>query len=96
MKTKDFYRLQGIDSIITNAKLTTSPYKYFHQWKYDEEAFKDLTWITSETINDKRESILESKAKEVADFSLDIVNWIFAIYLLLYLFSSAMKWLYKK
>lgn len=96
MKTKDFYRLQGIDSIVSNVKLATSPYKYFHQWKYDEEAFKDLTWITSETINDKRGSILESKAREVADFSLDIVNWIFAIYLVLYLFSSARKWLYKK
>lgn len=96
MKTKDFYRLQGIDSIVSNVKLTTSPYKYFHQWKYDNEVFNDLAWVTSETINDKRNSILEVKAREVADFSLDIVNWIFAIYLALYLLNSIRKWLYKK
>ena len=96
MTLKEIYRLEGKDSVVSNVKLATSPYKYFHVWKYDSGVLNDLSWVTSYTINDQRGFILEKEARESANSTLNIVNWIFAIYILLYLLNSARKWLYKK
>ena len=77
-------------------ELTNSPYKYFHKWKYDEEVFNDLSWVGVESINTRRESILEHKARDYANFSFYGISSIFAIYIVFYLLNLARKWLYKK
>lgn len=78
-------------------ELVDTPYKYFKEWKYDTEIFRDVDWVAYNcTINEKREDVLEEESQEAADFSLDIVNWIFGIYIVFYLLFSARRWLYKK
>lgn len=78
-------------------KLKHSPYKYFHEWKYDDELFYDLSWVDyGISINVRREAILDDNARTLANKSLEIVIWIFGIYMTLYILNSFRKWLYKK
>lgn len=77
-------------------ELNDTPYKYFHKWEYDNTVFSDLNWVEEKSINDERNYVLKVKATDYADTALDVVNWIFIIYLAIYIINSARHWLYKK
>ena len=92
MSIEEFYKLRGVEPKV-NKELNGSPYKYFHKWKYDTEI--DFANEGS-YINERRADILKGKANDIANSSVEIVNWVFGIYIVLYLLNSARKWLYKK
>lgn len=92
MNISKLYRLSHTEPEV-HRELNGSPYKYFHEWKYDAEIdFISDGW----RINEIRISILEDKANEVANSSVVVVNWIFGIYTIFYILFSIRKWLYKK
>lgn len=92
MTLTNFYRLSHTEPEV-HRKLNGSPYKYFHEWKYDSE----INFIEDGYhINTERDDILKDKANDMANSSVVIINWIFGIYIVFYILFSIRKWLYKK
>lgn len=92
MSINDLYRLSHTEPEV-HRELSGSPYKYFHEWKYDAEIdFANEGFY----INERRVAILKGKANDIANSSVEIVNWIFGIYMVFYILFSIRKWLYKR